>query len=168
MYDSKKQYAHKIYILGSVASGKTTLAKKLSKKHKITHYELDNVVHESGKNKNRKRTPPEIEHIFAKIVNSEKWIIEGVFRECFNKGFEKADLIILLDTHRSVRKFRIVKRWVFQNLKIEKCNYRPNVKMLIAMFAWSRNYDDKKEKLIEFLKPYSGKLMVTDNSKNVL
>lgn len=34
----------KIYILRSVASGKTTLAKKLSKKLGIPYYELDSII----------------------------------------------------------------------------------------------------------------------------
>lgn len=35
----------RIYIIGSVASGKTTLARTLSKKLNIKAYELDNVVY---------------------------------------------------------------------------------------------------------------------------
>ena len=34
----------KIYIIGPVGSGKTTLSKHLSKKYKIKRYELDKVV----------------------------------------------------------------------------------------------------------------------------
>lgn len=35
----------KVFILGIVASGKTTLEKKLSKKMNIPWYELDSIVH---------------------------------------------------------------------------------------------------------------------------
>ena len=39
-----KTLPKKIHIIGSVASGKTTLAKELSRKLAIPYYELDNVV----------------------------------------------------------------------------------------------------------------------------
>ena len=34
----------KIDIIGSVASGKTTLAKRISKKYRVPYYEKDNIV----------------------------------------------------------------------------------------------------------------------------
>ncbi|WP_440338356.1 shikimate kinase [Lysinibacillus sphaericus] len=39
-----KKFPSKIHIIGSVGSGKTTLAKELSAKLNIPYYELDNVV----------------------------------------------------------------------------------------------------------------------------
>jgi shikimate kinase len=40
----EKDVPNKIHIIGSVRSGKTTLARTLSSKLKIPFYELDNVV----------------------------------------------------------------------------------------------------------------------------
>ena len=40
----------KIYIIGSPASGKTTLAKKLSKRYDIKYYELDCIVYDDENN----------------------------------------------------------------------------------------------------------------------
>lgn len=39
-----KAFPQKIHIIGSVGSGKTTLARKLSKTLQIPYYELDNVA----------------------------------------------------------------------------------------------------------------------------
>ena len=50
----------KIYIIGSVGSGKTTLAKRLSKELNILYYELDSVTweyHPHGPD--RRRSPEE-------------------------------------------------------------------------------------------------------------
>lgn len=47
----KKNIPNKIHIIGSVGSGKTTLARELSSKLNIPFYELDNVMwkrYESG------------------------------------------------------------------------------------------------------------------------
>lgn len=40
----------KILIVGIVASGKTTLARRLSKLLNIKHYEIDSVVHDDERN----------------------------------------------------------------------------------------------------------------------
>ena len=53
----------KIYIIGAVGSGKTTLAKELSKKLNIKMYELDKVVWDD-EHGNIKRTDIEILDIF--------------------------------------------------------------------------------------------------------
>ena len=54
---------NKIYIIGPVGSGKTTLAKSLSKKYNIDYYELDKVVFDDD-NGNIKRTDEEITNLF--------------------------------------------------------------------------------------------------------
>lgn len=56
----------KILIIGSVGSGKTTFAKKLSKELKIKHYEIDSIVHDDENNK--KRTPNEQRKIINKNI----------------------------------------------------------------------------------------------------
>lgn len=96
---------NKIYIIGSVASGKTTMARKLSKQLNIPWYELDNIVHLRLPSGDVKRDTKERDFEFNRITCSDKWIIEGVFHQCFNDGFEKADTIILLDTPPFKRKY---------------------------------------------------------------
>lgn len=49
----------KIFIVGIVASGKTTLAKQLSKDMNISWYELDSVVYHRIGDQRMKRTPDE-------------------------------------------------------------------------------------------------------------
>jgi len=149
----------KIYIIGPVASGKSTLARKLSKEMNIPYYELDNVVHERNPHGDRRRTPEEIEHIFSKIINSDNWIIEGVYRDCFYEGFERCEKILLFETGSVRRKIRIFKRWVFQNLGMEKCSYKPTLGMLTSMYRWSRDYGEKRKRIDSILEPYIDKIM---------
>lgn len=161
-----KNYSYKkIYIIGSVASGKTTLAKKLSKLLEVSWFELDNVVHRRLPSGDVKRKPDEIEFLFNSILSSDSWIIEGVYRDYFYNGFDKADVIILLDTDTKIRKYRIIKRWIKQKLKLEKANYKPTLKMLSLMFKWSNKFEKRKEEILKMLKPYKTKAIVlTDNS----
>lgn len=151
---------NKIYIIGSVASGKTTMASKLSKQLNIPWYELDNVVHLRLPSGDVKRDAKERDFEFNKITCSDKWIIEGVYRQCFNNGFEKADTIILLDTPPFKRKYRIAKRWICQNLKMEKSNYVPTLKMLFLMYKWSNGFEKSKKDIFETLAPYNDKVIV--------
>ena len=78
----------KILIIGIVASGKTTLARKLSNKFNITHYEIDSIVHDDLNN--NKRTPYQQEQIIKKINMQSNWIIEGTLR----KNLELKNVII--------------------------------------------------------------------------
>ncbi|WP_055668591.1 hypothetical protein [Desnuesiella massiliensis] len=150
----------KVYILGSVASGKTTMAKSLSNALSIPWYELDNIFYKKLPGGDKRRDSEERDLEFNKIINSETWIIEGVFRECFNEGLDKADTIILLDVPPLKRKYRITKRWIFQNLKLEKCNYAPTIKMLFRMYKWSKGFEKSRDNILEILKPYNYKVVI--------
>jgi adenylate kinase family enzyme len=74
---------NKIYIIGSVASGKTTLARELSRKLNISHYELDCIVHYNADSGRFKRTPEQqveaIELFTQKQVASLNKLHEGGF-----------------------------------------------------------------------------------------
>ena len=151
----------KIYILGSVASGKTTLAKRLSEELSIPFYELDNVIWEYRPDGDVKRSIEEVQRLFMEILNNENWIIENVGKSHFNKGFDEADTIIYLNISKTVLYKRVLLRWIKQNLRIEKAPYKTDIKMLRQMFLWVdeelqnsklsklQHYEDKLEILNE-------------------
>jgi len=88
--------ASRIYILGGPASGKTHLARLLSEKLKIKHYDLDDVAYETKYSK--KRTYLERQKLVEKICANKSWIIEGSYaREWVHAPFQKSDTIIFLD-----------------------------------------------------------------------
>lgn len=160
---------NRIYIIGSIASGKTTLAKKISNQLNIPWYELDKVVHVKLSSGDERRTPEERDLEFNKIIDSESWIIEGVFRKYFKTGFDKADTIILLDTPSFKRKYFIIKRWICQNLKLEKSDYVPTLKMLFLMYKWSNDFEKSRRGILEMLKCYNGKVIILkDNNEQFL
>ena len=73
----------KIYILGSVGSGKTTFAKRLSNELNVPYYELDNLVWEYHPDGDIRRSEEESERLFLDLLNNENWIIESVGRSFF-------------------------------------------------------------------------------------
>ena len=66
-----KESPKKIRIIGSVGSGKTTLAKELSLKLNIPYYEIDNVVWIRRKSGDIRRTDEEREEYLNAIIHSE-------------------------------------------------------------------------------------------------
>ena len=148
----------KILIIGSVASGKSTYSKKLSKELNIKRYEIDEIVHDDIKH--IKRTLEEQKEIIAEINKNDSWIIVGVLRKNLYFLLDISDEIILMDTSDKVRKFRIVKRYIKQKLRIEKCGYKPSIGMVKDMFKWSSEFEDKKKDLLDTLHKYKDKVKI--------
>ena len=150
----------KIYIVGIVASGKTTLAKALSAQLGIPWYELDSVVHIYSKQAHYKRTPEEQADEINRINDTGDWIMEGTYRKSCHCLFELADHIIFLDTPLWKRKCRIFTRFIKQQLKIEMCNYRSDLHMLRLMYKWTYEFERDRPQFLDMLKNYQDKLIV--------
>ena len=160
----------KIYIVGSVASGKSTLARQISKNTNISCTHLDEVVYvEDSSNSwgNRKRPTEERDMIFHKILEQKDYIIEDAGRECFIEGMAQSDIIILLEIPIAVRYKRILLRWIKQNIGIEKCIYKPNINMLKSMFKWARNYDTGIDGTKALIAKYKNKVTVLHNNREI-
>lgn len=139
---------NKIYIIGPVGSGKTTLAKSLSNKYDIDYYELDKVVFDDDNN-HVKRTDDQISKIFNNILKNDSWIIEDVGREIFTNGIKEADIVYYLDFNKCQLYKRCVSRWLKQKIGREEYNYKPTIKSLIEMLGWAKKNTKDKDKKID-------------------
>ncbi|KQL32727.1 DNA topology modulation protein FlaR [Bacillus sp. FJAT-25509] len=160
----------KIHIIGSVGSGKTTLARQMSKKLNIPYYELDNVVWKRQKgHKDIRRSKQERECYLNTLIRTDTWIIEGVHNEDWvGNSFKNAELIIFLDTSYSVRTYRIIKRYFLQKLRLEKSNYKPTLKIFFKMFKWNKYFEEVgKPKFFKKFKDYNDKILVVNNINEV-
>ncbi|GAB6109826.1 P-loop NTPase family protein [Fusibacter bizertensis] len=158
---------NKIYIIGNVGSGKTTLAKKLSRKLDIKNYEVDNIVHRNTKLGRIKQSEEDQILEFKRINETNSWIIEGTFRPSCKYLLETADLIIFLDVSMKIRKYRIVKRFIKQQLGLEKSSYKSNLKMLKAMFRWTNDFEKTRHEFEEMLYKYESKLTIIRAKKEI-
>ena len=147
----------KILIIGTVGAGKTTLAKKLSDEYNIKYYEIDSIVHDDNKN-GRKRSLEEQDKIIKKIDKQKDWIIEGTLRKNLYYLLEMAEKIIYLNVPKRKRNIRILTRYIKQKLRIEKSNYKPTITMLKAMYKWSNEHEQNKNKLEAELNKYKEKI----------
>ena len=140
----------KIYIIGPVASGKTTLARKLSKKLNIKMYELDKIVWDDARGV--KRSDEEIVLLFANILNKNLWIIEDVGRNKFREGIKVADIVYYINLSKICLYKRVILRWIKQMLKIEDSNYKQSLKTLEDNLRWVNDDIKNKEVKINYCK----------------
>ena len=164
-----KNVPRRIHIIGSTGSGKTYLAKHLSDKLKIPYFELDKVmwgssVEMAGKN------PPEVrDKLLNNIISQESWIVEGVYYKWLGQSFTLADKIIFLTPNTYLRDLRIASRFMKQRTGIEKSNYRQTLKGLVEMLKWNHKFEREiKKQIINYLAPYSAKLIQVKSNKKII
>ena len=160
----------KTFITGTVGTGKSTLARRISKELTIPCHHLDQVIYildpttDTG---NRKRTDAERDEMINDILAQPAWVAEDAGRAIFEPLWQQADIILLLEPPIPIRNFRIFSRWVKQRLGLEKCGYSPGFWMLRNMYKWSANYDTGKDGLKERLAPYWGKVCVMRGGRDL-
>lgn len=113
----------KIRIIGSVGSGKTTLAKKLSDVEGISFFETDRIVWKREQTEVR-RTESEKRELLKQIICQPDWIIEGVHIESWAmESFTQADVVIFLDIPKHQIHYQLIKRQIKQLLRIDSAHY---------------------------------------------
>jgi adenylate kinase family enzyme len=154
----------KIYIIGTTATGKTYLSKRLSKKIDIPHYELDNLLWIRNKKGDIRRENAEIKSLFDDILKKDDWIIEDIGRDIFRDGLKASDLILFLDISKKERGKRIIKRYIMQKLRLEKISYKIDRNLLKRMFKRSNEFEVNKQDFIKMLNDYNDKLYVVNDN----
>ena len=165
----KKNFPDRVHIIGSVGSGKTTLARTLSKQYDIPYFELDNVVWKRHISSDIRRTDDERDTYLNEIISTKKWIVEGAHNHKWvTKSFNNADLIIFLDTPYLVRIYRIIKRYVRQLLGIEPANYTPSFKLFMKMFRWNKAFEkENKPQILSMLQQDTIKSIVLVDNREI-
>lgn len=156
----------KLDIIGSVASGKTTLAAKLAKKYNVPHYQKDNIVWERTAHGDVRRSDKERDQIFRTIIDGEQWIVEGSPRKDLNESMECCDYIILLDIPFWTRFGRVFMRWLRQRTGKEDFNTKPTLRFLWWNIKWVLEYSRDRKKIIAALAGYGERLRIFHNSQS--
>jgi adenylate kinase family enzyme len=157
----------KILIVGIVASGKTTLARQMSRRMDIPWYELDSIVHHRSIDEGSMRKPNEQVALIMEIDRGGAWIFEGVDRSSYQCLYELADTVIFLDTPLWKRKIRIFTRYLKQQLGIEKCEYTSDWAMLRNMYKWTRDSERKRGEFEAKMVLYKDKLVWVRRRKDL-
>ncbi len=133
--------ANKIRIVGSVGSGKTTLARKLALQKGIDMYSLDDVVWSRGTEGDLRNSDEQRDAVLVDILLQPRWIIEGSHLGWSLKTFEEADQIIFLHPSLPIRIYRISSRFIRQKRGIEQAGYNPTWLIFSRMFKWTYQYE---------------------------
>jgi len=133
----------RVFILGTVGSGKTSLARKLSEKLNIDHYDLDDIFW--TKKFNKKRNEKQRDELLKKIISKKKWVIEGVYTNWIEAGIEKSDLIVLLKIPFRTLIYRITKRTIKKEKSKSKGKkkYNENLKDYMGLIKAAKKYYKK-------------------------
>ena len=142
---------NKIMIMGISGSGKSTLAKEISNELKIPVVHLDKFL--MNVNWNPKNKEEQIK-IHNKLLENEKWIIEGNWSNTIQKRANEADLIIFLECPLIVSIYRVTKRLLKHKDKIRsdvanECYEKFSVKFYVYIIKF---YFSKRKKHIKWLK----------------
>lgn len=158
----------RIHIIGSIGSGKTTVARLLSSRLNIPYFELDNVVWQRFATGDIRRTEEERDTYLRTIIDKDSWIVEGVHHKWVAPSFQNADVILFLDTKMRTRQLRIIKRFFKQKVGREKANYKPNLKILRVLYNYNTVFEIKsKAEILEILRPHHCKLIVLNTNKEI-
>lgn len=151
----------RIYIVGSVGSGKTTLGRQLAKHYGIPHFETDNFVWTRHPDGDVRNSMEKRDALLENAVEMEQWVIEGVHIDWTNLGLDTSDYIIFLDIPIVIRYWRITKRWVRQVFRLEKANYRPTFAIFVKMFQWTSYFEKQmKPKFLKKFRMYEAKKVI--------
>ena len=150
----------KIHIIGCSGSGKTYLAKALSEKYNVPHFDLDDIQWDNNAGGYGVKMPVEKRtELLNDILKNDSWIIEGVYYAWVGKCFEDADKIYVLDIPKRVYKYRIIKRTIKRKLGLEK-GKRETLKSVYNLLKWTDTFKNKN--MVEI-----GNILLEYSSKTV-
>lgn len=158
----------KIHIIGCSGSGKTYLAKALSKKYNIPHFDLDDIQWDNNADCYGIKMPIEKRtELLNNILKNENWIIEGVYYKWIGKCFEDADKIYVLDIPKRVYTYRIIKRTIKRKLGFEK-GKKETLKSVYNLLKWTDTFQNESmPRIMEILKSYKEKTVCLTSKRQV-
>lgn len=136
---------NRISIIGGPGTGKTTLSNELSKIYDIPAIHIDGIHHLENW---QIRDKNERDNMILEIVEREKWIIDGTYKDTLKTRLEKSDLVIWLDypTHMLLK--GVIKRWIKgggkEKAEIPGCKEQ----LTFTFLKYVSKYNKNKRKII--------------------
>lgn len=107
----------RVHVAGGSGTGKTTLARDLAQLLGVEMYELDTFGYRGGAGE---RVPlHERLQLVASVASGPSWVTEGMFLWWIDELLKRADLIVWLDLPWRTATFRLMKRYMRDQLSGE-------------------------------------------------
>ena len=158
----------KIHIIGCSGSGKTYLAKALSKKYNIPHFDLDDIQWDNNAQEYGVKMPREKRNaLLQEILSNHEWVIEGVYYAWVQQSFDEADIIYVLDMPKYLYINRIIIRSIKRKLEMQK-GKKETLKSVYNLLKWTETFQNKNLKEIKnILDKYGDKVTWLSSKKDV-
>ena len=158
----------KIHIIGCSGSGKTYLAKALSKKYNIPHFDLDDIQWDNNAQGYGVKMPREKRNaLLQELLSNSEWVIEGVYYAWVQQSFDEADIIYVLDMPKYLYINRIIIRSIKRKLGIQK-GKKETLKSVYHLLKWTETFQNKNLKEIKnILDKYGDKVIWLSSKKDV-
>ncbi len=158
----------KVHIIGCSGSGKTYLAKLLSAKYNIPHFDLDDIQwHQNAVGYGVKMPVEKRNALLQQILLKEDWIIEGVYYAWVQQCFQDADIIYVLDMPKYLYKSRILKRSAKRLLGLEN-GKKETLRSVYNLLKWTDTFQKNNLKEIKrILEKYKAKVVWITSKKEL-
>ena len=122
-------------------------------------HNLDDIFWTNESGSYGEKTPEdERERRLNQLISHARWIVEGVYFNWVVPSFQRADLIIVLETPLIVRDYRIVRRFVSRGLG-NKHVRKESLKNLTDLIRYNHKYEHRYySELNGLLKGFHGKV----------
>ena len=146
----------KVLIIGCAGSGKTTLAKQLSKIIGLPIIHMDNYYWSDNWGR---KSDAEWHDIVNELCQKPKWIMDGNYTKSMPIRFQYATAVIYLDVPRWKCLLRVVMRRfrLIYNKKRDDIPANCNERMNVEFYRWIWNYPKRsRNNTLELLKRFNG------------
>ncbi len=130
---------HRLLVIGPCGAGKSTLAGELGQRLKLPVFHMDQLNWKPGWVESSKN---EIRERLARIVATDRWLIDGTYGGTLGERLERADTVVYLDYPIRLCVTRLLRRiWTYRGRSrpdmTEGCPERFDLEFLIYLMRWN-------------------------------